>query len=91
MNYSKPSISRAMSLLREAGLITMDKHGWIEFTETGKKLAEQVYERHRLLTQFMVMLGVDAQVAEHDACRIEHVISPESFEQIKQFVSDHAD
>ena len=90
MNYSKPSISRAMSLLREAGLITMDKHGWIEFTETGKKLAEQVYERHRLLTQFMVMLGVDAQIAEHDACRIEHVISPESFEQIKQFVSDHA-
>ena len=88
MNYSKPSISRAMSLLREAGLITMDKHGWINFTEAGQKLAEQVYERHRLLTEFLVILGVDAQIAEHDACRIEHVISEESFEQIKQYVVD---
>ena len=71
-----------------AGLITMDKHGWINFTEAGQKLAEQVYERHRLLTEFLVILGVDAQIAEHDACRIEHVISEESFEQIKQYVAD---
>jgi DtxR family Mn-dependent transcriptional regulator len=87
MDYSKPSISRAMSLLREAELITMDKHGWISFTTAGRKLAEQVYERHRLLTAFLSRLGVDKEIAEHDACRMEHVISPESFERIKAFMA----
>ncbi len=84
MHYSKPSISRAMSLLREAELITMDKSGMIEFTVAGRKLAEQVYERHRLLTVYLERLGVNPETAEQDACRIEHVISAESFEKIKE-------
>lgn len=83
LNFSKASVSRAMSLLREAKLVVMDKEGWIEFTAAGQALAEQVYDRHTTLTRFLVELGVSADVAEEDACRIEHVISAESFEKIK--------
>lgn len=84
MNFSKPSISRAMSLLRENGYIVMDKDGLIEFTPTGLETAQRVYERHTILTRFLVQLGVDEAVAAQDACRIEHVISQESFQRIKE-------
>lgn len=83
LGFTKPSVSRAMSLLREAKLVAMDKEGWIEFTAAGQALAEQVYDRHVTLTRFLMGLGVSEATAEEDACRMEHVISPETFERIK--------
>ncbi len=86
MNFSKPSISNAMKNFREQGYITVDDGGHIILTPTGRELAERVYERHQLLTQFLVALGVAKETALEDACRIEHVISEESFEKIKQHI-----
>ncbi|MBQ1237885.1 MAG: metal-dependent transcriptional regulator [Oscillospiraceae bacterium] len=86
MDYSKPSVSRAMSLLRENGYITMQKDGWIELTEEGQAIAEKIYERHDLLTKWLVALGVPQEIAAEDACRIEHDISPETFEKLKAFI-----
>lgn len=82
--FTKPSISRAMSLLRKNGLITMDKSGYIELTDSGLEIAERIYERHQLLTRFLTALGVTDSVAAADACRIEHVLSQESFDHIKK-------
>ncbi len=87
MNFSKPSVSRAMGLLRERGHITMDKDGWITLTDSGRALAERVYERHCLLTQWLVRLGVSPEVAAEDACRLEHCISDETFRCLKQHIS----
>lgn len=84
MNFSKPSISYAMKQLRENGYISMDESGYITLTEKGLEIAERVYERHKVLTDYLVSLGVDEDVAKADACRIEHVISPMSFEMIKK-------
>ena len=86
MNYSKPSISRAMSRLRENGYITMDKEGWLELTDAGREIAERIYERHRLLTEWLTALGVDPEVAREDACRMEHDISAETFECIRAHI-----
>ena len=86
MDYSKPSVSRAMSLLRENGYITMQKDGWIELTEEGQAIAEKIDERHDLLTKWLVALGVPQEIAAEDACRIEHDISPETFEKLKAFI-----
>ena len=86
MDYSKPSVSRAMSLLRENAYITMQKDGWIELTEEGQAIAEKIYERHDLLTKWLVALGVPQEIAAEDACRIEHDISPETFEKLKAFI-----
>lgn len=86
LNYSKPSISRAMSRLRENGYITMDKEGWLELTDTGRAIAERIYERHRLLTRWLTALGVTPEVARADACRIEHDISPETFACIRAHI-----
>lgn len=86
LNFTKASVSRAMSLLREAKLVAMDKEGWIEFTAAGQALAEQVYDRHTTLKQFLVSLGVNPKTAEEDACRMEHIISMETFERIKAAV-----
>ena len=84
LEFSKPSVSRAMSILKAAGLITMDKTNQIFLTEEGRKKAESVYERHCLLSRFLEeILGVSAENADADACRIEHVVSQESFEKIK--------
>ena len=83
MNFSKPSVSRAMSLLRENGYITMDKEGWIQLTESGMEVASRIYERHRLLTKWLMALGVSPEVAAEDACRMEHDISNETFEKLK--------
>jgi Mn-dependent DtxR family transcriptional regulator len=91
LNFSKPSISRAMGILKNAGYIKIDSGGNIHLTEMGKETAEGIYERHRLITRyFMEALNVDEKVASHDACRIEHVISSESFAQIKKWLEEHA-
>ena len=86
--FSKPSVSVAMANLRQALLITVDDAGGIHLTDAGRALAEQVYERHTLLTRFLTGLGVDAETAQQDACRIEHVISRISFEKLREHVTE---
>lgn len=83
MEYSKPSVSRAMGLLRENGYIVVDKDGFISLTEAGMEIASRIYERHRMLNQWLVLLGVTPEVAAKDACRIEHDISEETFQKLK--------
>ena len=89
LGYSKPSVSRAMGILREGGYILMEKDGAITLTDSGKKLAETIYERHTVLSELLIRLGVDENTATDDACRIEHVISDESFQAIKQYYYQH--
>ena len=89
MNFSKPSVSRAMGLLRTEGYITMDKEGWLELTQTGLAVAERIYERHRLFTGWLTALGVSAETAAADACKIEHDISDETFEKLKEHILKH--
>ena len=84
--YSKPSISRALGLLKSDGMVTVDHNGYIDLTEEGREIATKVYERHRILCRFFESLGVSPETASEDACKIEHVISDETFEKIK----DHA-
>jgi Mn-dependent DtxR family transcriptional regulator len=86
--FSKPSVSVAMANLRQALLITVDDAGGIHLTDAGRALAEQVYERHTLLTRFLTGLGVDPETAQQDACRIEHVISQISFEKLREHVTE---
>ena len=87
LDFSKPSVSRAVGLLRENGYITMDpKEGWIELTDKGRAGAERMYERHQLLSQWLMALGVSEAVAVSDACRIEHVISEETFQRMKAHI-----
>lgn len=86
--YSKPSVSRAMGLLRQNGYITVEETGFIHLTEEGRALATKVVERHRVLTEFLVRIGVDEETAADDACKIEHHISEASFEAIKKFVEE---
>ncbi len=87
LSFSKPSVSRAMSILKKAGHITMDSEGKIELTETGYKIAEQVYNRHRILTGWLIALGVSEETASADACRLEHVISQETFDKIMEHIN----
>ena len=84
MGYSKPSVSRAMGLLKSGGYIKVDENGFITLLEPGREVAEMIYERHTLLTQFLTRLGVSPEVAAEDACKLEHVISDESFQAIKR-------
>ena len=84
MNFSKPSVSRAVGLLKKDGYILVDGKGYITFTEEGRRRAEKIYERHKLLTEFFITLGVDPEIAAEDACRLEHVISDVTFEAIKK-------
>lgn len=84
LEFSKPSVSVAMKNLRENGYITVDKDCYIRFTDKGLEIAEKMYERHTLLSQWLIKLGVDEKVAVEDACRMEHVISAESFAAIKK-------
>ena len=86
MGYSKPSISRAMGLLKNGGFITIAPDGAITLTESGVRVAQKIYERHTLLTQLLLALGVSEETATEDACKLEHAISDESFEAIKAFV-----
>ena len=84
MGYSKPSVSRAMGLLKNGGYIKVDDNGFITLLEPGREVAEMIYERHTLLTQYLIRLGVSPEVAAEDACKLEHVISDESFQAIKR-------
>ena len=89
MEFSKPSVSRAVGLLRENGYITMDpKGGFIELTEKGQEVAERMYERHDLISRWLMALGVSAETALEDACRIEHDLSEETFEKIKLHIRE---
>lgn len=84
MNYSKPSVSRAVGLLKKDGYIEVDKDGYITLTDAGKNMANKIFERHTLLTKMLVSLGVPKEVASEDACRMEHVISEETFNAMKK-------
>lgn len=84
MGYSKPSVSRAMGLLKTGGYITIDSDGSIALTDAGREVAEKIYERHTVLTKCLVRLGVDPETAAEDACKMEHVISDQSFHALKQ-------
>ena len=91
LNYSKPSISRAVNILKESGYITVEAGGQILLTEQGRKKAEAIYERHVNITRFLEhVLSVSHENAEHDACKIEHIISDESYEKLKRFTAEYA-
>ena len=83
MGFSKPSVSRAIGLLKSGGYITVDPDGFIALTDVGAEVAERIYERHTLLTEFLVRLGVDRETASADACKIEHHLSDKTFAAIK--------
>ena len=87
MGYSKPSVSRAVSLLKSGGYIVMDKANFVSLTESGLEIAEKIYERHTVLTAMLVHMGVSEEIASEDACRMEHAISDETFEAIKAHIS----
>ena len=89
MGYSKPSISRAMGLLKNGGFIEIAPDGAITLTDTGLAVAEKIYERHTLLTQLLMTLGVSEATALEDACKLEHAISDESFEAIKKHITQY--
>ena len=86
MGFSRPSVSRAVGLLRKGGYINVDEKGYITLTDEGLEIAKKIYERHVLLTDFLVRLGVDSKTAAQDACKIEHDISDASFQAIKSHV-----
>ena len=88
LRYSKPSVSRAMGILRKEEYIQMDKDGAITLTQTGRALAEKILERHTVLSRLLMTLGVSQETAEADACKMEHAISDESFQAIKRFTED---
>lgn len=87
LNFKKPSVSVAMKNLREKGFITVSSEGYILLTEKGQEIAERIYERHTILSNWLIMLGVDPRIAAEDACRIEHDLSIESFEAIKKHIN----
>lgn len=87
MGYSKPSVSRAVGLLKQGGYLETDKDGLLILTDIGRAVAEKTYERHSVLTEFFKAIGVDADVASLDACKVEHCISDDTFEAIKNHLS----
>ncbi len=88
MNYSKPSVSRAIGLLKKEGYIVVDPDGYISLTKEGEEKANQIFERHTVLTKMLISFGVDKEVASEDACRMEHIISQETFDAIKCHIED---
>ncbi len=89
MGYSKPSVSRAVNLLKNGGYIVMDEENFITLTEAGRAIAEKIYSRHMVLTELLIRLGVSEAVASEDACRMEHTISDETFEAIKRHIDEY--
>ena len=87
MGYSRPSVSRAVGLLKNGGYILVDNAGALTLTEAGREVAEKIYERHTVLSHGLMLLGVDEETATEDACRIEHVISDESFRAVKSVIA----
>ena len=90
MDFSKPSISRAVGLLRDNGYVSIDQNGLLGLTDAGLQIAETIYERHTVLTELLTLLGVSPETAAEDACRIEHVISTETFEKLKEHARRHS-
>ena len=88
LGYSKPSVSRAMGILRSGEYIVVDKDGAITLTETGKEIAEKIFERHTVLSKLLIKLGVSEETAAADACKMEHAVSDESFQAIKRFAAE---
>ena len=88
LGYSKPSVSRAMGILRSGGYITVDKDGSIVLTAAGMEIAEKIYARHTLLTKLLMQIGVSEETAAEDACKLEHAISDESFAALQKYVAD---
>ena len=86
MGYSKPSVSRAMSILKEGGYIVVEKGGHIVLTDAGREVAEKIYNRHTMLTKFLISIGVDEETASEDACKLEHHISDTTYEAIKKHI-----
>ena len=86
LGFSKPSVSVAMKKLRNSELVRVDEDGFLFLTKEGQEIAERVYEKHKLLSNWLISLGVEKKIATEDACRIEHVISQESFEKVKEFL-----
>lgn len=84
MGFSKPSVSRAVGLLKQGGYISVDKDGYITLTEEGLATATKIYERHKMLTEFLIGIGVSEEIADNDACKIEHAISDETFLAMKK-------
>lgn len=91
MGYSKPSVSRAVGILKKNGYIITDGSGHLYLTDEGHAVAEKTFERHRVLTEVFVRIGVPREIAAEDACKIEHVISDETFEAVKRFAAEHSD
>ena len=89
LGYTKPSVSRALGILKKNGYIYVSDEGYVSLSPSGKSVAEQLYERHTVLTKMLVSLGVDKNTAADDACRIEHVISDDSFSAIKKYLLDN--
>ena len=89
MGYSKPSVSRAVSLLKSGGYITMDKDNLIALTESGLEIAQKIFDRHTLIANLLIRLGVPEKIAAEDACKMEHAISDESFEAIRRHMIEH--
>lgn len=89
MNYSKPSISRGIGILKDDGYVTVDDGGFLHLTESGRAIAEKIYERHQVLSAFFNSIGISEETASRDACRIEHVISDETFSAIKKLMDEH--
>lgn len=88
LGYSKPSVSRAMSILRTGGYVQMDKDGGLTLTDAGREIAEKIFERHTLLSQLLIALGVPEGTAIADACKMEHAISDESFQALKRHMAE---
>lgn len=89
MNVSKPSVCRAVGILKKGGLINVDDDGYITFTSDGRTTAESIYERHTVLTEWLMGIGVDEKTAAEDACRLEHSFSPESFARLKEHIEKY--
>ena len=89
MGYSKPSVSRAVGILKSGGYILVDRDGFITLTDEGRYVAEKTYERHRVLSDFFCSIGVSESRAVDDACKIEHDISDETFEALKRYIANH--
>ena len=89
MGFSKPSVSRAIGILKNDGLVKTDENGYIKLTQLGEERAQHIYERHTLLSQLLMNIGVDEETATEDACRIEHYISEKTFDAIKKHVKDY--
>lgn len=88
MGFSKPSVSRGVSILKQQGYLTVDGNGFLELTDSGMDLAKKIYERHTVLTEALVRLGVDPEIAQQDACKMEHIISDETLNAFKRHMGN---